>query len=633
MAKSPQGASGVRTVLLGTVFFCVLIGLAMAATSFFGLFQLNSTLRQTIDGQVARLSSVEQLGKGITGLRTSEKDLLLSSVLMREDRLAEHQRNLQASAKAISTEIGVLKELSKGMTELERAVLAMEKTQVDLLQHLEEFSGPLAQGKAFSSLDKEYQRFNQDVRDLTFQLTTVKKAALKDVERTREEAASLNLWLLTPVAGGVLLILTLVIAMMRGKRRKAEIGEVLRGISAAGEGRFEKLRIESKNDIGVIARTFNQTIERLEGSIVTEREKEESQTNLINFLEVVSEASDGDLTVKAPVTADAFGSIADAYNLMVESLAELLAETRKKADEVGSESRHLLQIFQQVEHGAEMQMDQVEKATDAVSQTSAATLEIAQKATLAQETSAKVDQVTAQGNARVTRNIDGMQLIRVTVQTINKKMKSLSERLLEIGTISQLISEVATRTTILAMNASIEAARAGEQGRGFLVISDEIKKLADKSADATKQISGIIKAIQTEASEVTAALEEETRTVEEQTRLAKDTGEAFSEIEQAIQEAKGVVAEIFDLSQNQQSLTDRAVQAMSEVSRISNQTTLMIKDSAQISDGLSEMSQSLLTSLSRFRLSEEDLLGMGEPLDLNDEVDEDGETELTAMRI
>jgi methyl-accepting chemotaxis protein len=191
------------------------------------------------------------------------------------------------------------------------------------------------------------------------------------------------------------------------------------------------------------------------------------------------------------------------------------------------------------------------------------------------------------------------------VQVINKKMKNLSERILEIGTISKLISDIATRTTILAMNASIEASRAGEQGRGFLVISDEIKRLADKSAEATKQINGVIKSIQTDAGEVTASLEEETKTVESQTRLAQDTGDAFNSIKDAIEKSKSVVTEISELSKAQLEITKNVDEAMLRVVEISQIAQRHVEDSSKITTGLNKQSSELLLSVDTFRLPED----------------------------
>jgi len=220
----------------------------------------------------------------------------------------------------------------------------------------------------------------------------------------------------------------------------------------------------------------------------------------------------------------------------------------------------------------------------------------------AREAASKMGGVAERGRELVSQNTAGMQEIRVTVQAINKKMKNLSERLLEIGTITNLISDVSSRTTILATNAAIVAARAGSQGKGFMVIADEIKELADRTTEATKQIGSTVKAIQSEAGEVTASLEEETKIVENQARLATDTGDAFREIEDAIATSRNTVGEIYEQSQSQRKVTNNVVLSVEEVSKISMKALSLVKHSASISDGLHKTSEGLLTSLQPFRL-------------------------------
>ncbi len=399
----------------------------------------------------------------------------------------------------------------------------------------------------------------------------------------------------------------LMLSLFISNRIVSPLKQMMRGIKAISEGRVDVMvDVQTTDELGQIASVFNETLERLRGYIQTEEERKKTQENVIKFLEVVSNASEGDLTQRAPVTADVFGSIADAFNLMVEGLSSLLAEVRTTAQGVGEDSFHLLAMLKKMAEGAETQMVQLKNATEAVNETADATMKISEKTEEANAASDSASSAAAKGGQLVGQSIEGMQLIRVTVQNINKKMKMLSERIMEIGSISGLIGDIASRTNLLAMNASIEAARAGEAGKGFVVIAEEIRELADRSADATKEITNIIRAIQTEAGEITTSLEEETDIVEKQTSLATETGTAFDEIENAIRNTRQVVSEIYNLSQTQREMTNNTVLAMEAVNRISLDLLKLVQESEEISEKLSQSSRELLASVKQFRLQEEE---------------------------
>jgi len=464
----------------------------------------------------------------------------------------------------------------------------------------------MERGDSFPSISAQYAEYKQDVREFNQNINTLRGNFEKEVS-LQHSASSLDVFFHTLTGGiAVLFFVVVGIAALRNRRLLGSVQLLRQSADRISEGNFSEITINPRDEIGAITVQINEAVGRYKEAILADADRETTQENLIGFLDVVSEAAEGDLTLKAPVTADAFGSVADAYNLMVESLADLLKETKRSAGDVGIQSKYLMQIFQDLETGARAQSTQIEKVTKAVEKAEVAAQEITEKAALAQDVSTQVDLVTAKGQELVNDNIDGMQLIRITVQVINKKMKNLSERILEIGSISKLISDIATRTTILAMNASIEASRAGEQGRGFLVISDEIKRLADKSTEATKQINGVIKSIQIDAGEVTASLEEETKTVEGQTRLAQDTGDAFNSIKDAIDKSKSVVTEISELSRAQLEMTKNVDEAMLRVVEISQIAQRHVEDSSKITTGLNRQSSDLLLSVDTFRLPEDE---------------------------
>ncbi|HSB51224.1 MAG TPA: methyl-accepting chemotaxis protein [Dissulfurispiraceae bacterium] len=377
------------------------------------------------------------------------------------------------------------------------------------------------------------------------------------------------------------------------------IDRVMRKVKSGDYG--ERIHFSRRDEFYGIGETFNETMDKLRAFIQTQEERKRTQENVIKFLNILSAASEGDLTQRANVTPDVFGSLADAFNLMVEGLSELIKEVKTSADDANSKSVALSGIIRQLQDGADMQMKEVKTASEAVGASAASAVAITERTKSAQSVSVEASAAITKGSRIVSDSIDGMQLIRVTVQAINKRMKHLSERLMEIGTISQLISEIANRTNLLALNASIEAARAGEQGKGFVVIAEEIRGLSERSAKSTKQIGEIISTIQAEAAGVTKHLEEETHHVEMETNMATDTGTIFEEIAGTIEKIGLIVSEINDAAEGQRSLTSRVVASMETVQHVSVQVLQVVHELTDISSSLSDTSTAMTTSTKRFK--------------------------------
>lgn len=384
------------------------------------------------------------------------------------------------------------------------------------------------------------------------------------------------------------------------------LGNINASLKDIREGKYDTRidMIRSKDELGEIANTFNTTMDKITVLIHTDEERKQMQENIVKFLDILSSASDGDLRQRAEVTPDIFGSLGDAFNLMVDGLSDLIEKVKGSVEEVDSESNRMMKALQQLESGATSQMLQVKKATGSVNEAAMSASEITDKTNTAIEISENANTAIVSGSKAVESSIESVQLIRLTIQAINKRMKYLSERLMEIVTISHLISEIANRTNILAINASIEATRAGEQGKGFVVISDEIRNLAEKASKSTKQITEIITAVQTESAVVTKHLEEETKYVEIGTKMAADTEAAFREIEKTIKNMGVIISEINSSAKGQKNLTSDAVLSIEEVQMVSLQVLKLVQDFTEISTSLTETSNVMISSVERFKLPE-----------------------------
>lgn len=374
-------------------------------------------------------------------------------------------------------------------------------------------------------------------------------------------------------------------------------------IEAIRAGNFEKrIKLKTGDEFEKIADAFNQMMDRLSTVIQTEEEKREMQTNVIKFLQIMTAASEGDLTKRAEVTPDVFGSMADAFNLMADGLSELVKEVKNSAEDIGEKSIVLNDIIQKLQKGAEIERQEIEKVAYLIEEAASLATQTSDKTNFATDVSREALEAILKGNEIVTETINSMQLIRTAVQGINRRMKLLGEKIMEIGTISTLISEIANRTNLLALNASIEAARAGEGGKGFVVIAEEIRTLSEKTAKSSQNIADIITGIQEEATAVTRNLEEETSYVEAGTNMVAQTTEIFEKIESIIKKIGQIIIEINESALKQKEITDTEVNSIHGVKTVIENTAKITDELTKLSQSLAETSKELVVSSERFKV-------------------------------
>ncbi|MDI6865044.1 methyl-accepting chemotaxis protein, partial [Thermodesulfovibrio yellowstonii] len=387
------------------------------------------------------------------------------------------------------------------------------------------------------------------------------------------------------------------------KQIVSPLSEIEEAMETIRKGNFEKrIKLKTGDEFQKIADTFNQMMDKLSTLIQTEEEKKEMQNNIIKFLQIMTQASEGDLTQRAEVTPDVFGSLADAFNLMTDGLSELIKEVKNSAEDVGQKSNILNDIIQKLQTGAEIQKQEIEKIASLVEEAAEIAYQTKEKTTVATDVSKEAMNAIIKGNEIVTETINSMQLIRTAVQGINRRMKLLSEKLMEIGTISTIISDIANRTNLLALNASIEAARAGEEGKGFVVIAEEIRTLSEKTAKSSKNIADIITAIQEEATAVTKNLEEETNYVETGTTMVSQTTSVFEKIDSIIKNIGQIIGEINESTLKQKEITDSQVNSAQTVKEVTENIYGITTELTDVSNSLADTSKELVNVAEKFKV-------------------------------
>jgi twitching motility protein PilJ len=425
-----------------------------------------------------------------------------------------------------------------------------------------------------------------------------------------DAAAGKSGWSLLAVFGGVALLAVIAGAVF-ARRITHPIGEIVRVAEQVGRGDLSHtIRVRSHDEIGQLARTFNDTVTRLRSQVLTETERDEErkrredlQKNISVFLETVTHIAQGDLCRRGEVTPDVLGNVVDAVNLMVEEIGALLADVRHAAVRVAASANDMLGATDQMASGAEKQAREATTVSREVETMSRSVQLVASNAASAANAAGQTLDAATRGEGAVRDSLAGMQRIRNEVQVISKRIKSLGDRSLEISEIVDTIEEIASHTNLLALNAAIEAAGAGEAGVRFAVVADEIRKLAERAAKATKDIAARIRAVQAETQEAVVAMEEGTREVEAGYKVTIRAEESLKSIAGISKTSAELAQEISASSQQQVRGADGVVRAMRSIAEVAVHTEQAVLQTRRTVDDLVKLADELTRSLSRFKLA------------------------------
>ncbi|MFN5156565.1 MAG: methyl-accepting chemotaxis protein [Betaproteobacteria bacterium] len=333
------------------------------------------------------------------------------------------------------------------------------------------------------------------------------------------------------------------------------------------------------------------------------RVNDANQAAILRLMNELQTVAEGDLTQQATVTEDITGAIADSVNYTVEELRTLVEQVQTTVGRVTDTTAQVEATSIELLGASTEQLREIRETGEEVLQMAGRINDVSAQA---QETAAVARQslqAAEQGLEAVNNAIGGMNSIRDQIQETSKRIKRLGESSQEIGEITELISDITEQTNVLALNAAIQAASAGEAGRGFSVVAEEVQRLAERSADATRQIAAIVRTIQTDTQDAVGAMERSTQGVVEGARLSDAAGAALGDIDRVTRELADLIQRISEEALKEARQANEVAANIQHIFAVTEQTSEGTRSTAQMVRELSRTAEELRTTISRFKIA------------------------------
>jgi twitching motility protein PilJ len=327
-----------------------------------------------------------------------------------------------------------------------------------------------------------------------------------------------------------------------------------------------------------------------------------NQEAIMRLLDEMGSLAEGDLTVKTTVSEDITGAIADSVNYAIDELRTLVTTINETSEQVSSSAQETQTTARHLADAAQQQAQRISTATSAINQIASSMDNVSKDSAESADVAERSVKIASHGAGVVRETISGMDSIRDQIQETSKRIKRLGESSQEIGSIVELINDIAEQTNILALNAAIQAASAGEAGRGFAVVADEVQRLAERSASATKRIETLVQTIQSDTNEAVNSMEQTTAEVVAGARKAEDAGSALGDIERVSHDLSSLIQNISTAARQQSAAATDISHSMNAIQEITSQTSQGASQTAESIGYLAQLASDLRRSVAHFKL-------------------------------